>query len=378
MKIALIAPGGFDRSGSERVLPVFVSLVERLAMNHEVYVYTLYQYPEPQVFGLVGAIIRNLGYRRRPWRDPSELWHAVRVVLADHRRLRFDLIHGLWANESGLLAGLAARIGKVPGVVTAMCGEVVALPAIRYGAQLGWKGRLLVGAALRLPQVVTCESQYALRLIQPHRPDTRLLTFGPDCQRFTPPSQLPTGPPWNLLHVASLNRVKDQATLLRAFARIHRAAPQTHLDIIGTDTLQGEIQRLACDLGLADALTFHGFQTQERVVSAMQKAHLLLHSSLSEAAPLVFLEAAACRLPTVGTSVGLIADHAPDAAIAVPVGDDAALAQAALELLADEPRRRSLGECAYALTRNCNADTTARQVEALYRELIHNSIARMC
>ena len=290
--------------------------------------------------------------------------------MKEHRRARFDVIHGLWANESGLLAGLAARLGHAPGVVTAMCGELVALPAIRYGAQLGAKGRLLVRLALRLPRVVTCESHYALRLLHPHRPDARVLTFGPDCRRFTPPADLAPGPPWNLLHVAGLNRVKDQTTLLRAFARIHAAQPQTRLDIIGVDTLNGEIHALAADLGLYHAVTFHGFQTSDVVAAHMREAHLLLHSSLSEAAPLVFLEAAACRLPTVGTAVGLIADNAPGAARAVPVGDAGGLAQAALDLLADEPRRRALGQSAYAVAQKCNADLTAQRVEAIYTELV--------
>jgi glycosyltransferase involved in cell wall biosynthesis len=373
MKIALVTPGGFDRSGTERVLPVFLSLVERLAQRHEVHVYTLYQYPQPQEYRLAGAAIHNLGYAHRPWNRPGELRRALQVVLKEHRRARFDVLHGLWASESGLLAGLAARLGHAPGVVTAMCGEVVALPAIRYGAQLGPKGRLLTRLALRMPHVVTCESHYALRLLRPHRPDARVLTFGADCRRFTPPTDLPTGPPWNLLHVAGLNRVKDQATLLRAFARIHAAQPQTHLDIIGVDTLNGEIHALAADLGLCQAVTFHGFQTSDMVADRMRQAHLLLHSSLSEAAPLVFLEAAACRLPTVGTAVGLIADHAPDAALAVPVGDDESLARAALDLLAEEPRRRALGQRAYAVACKCNANVSAQQVEALYAELAQTS-----
>ena len=51
-----------------------------------------------------------------------------------------------------------------------MCGELVALPEIRYGAQLGWKGRLLVGATLRLATMVTSESEYARCLLRRRRP----------------------------------------------------------------------------------------------------------------------------------------------------------------------------------------------------------------
>src|SRR5579884_2382102 len=57
MKIALVTPGGFDRSGRERVIPVFLWLVERLSRRHEVHVYTLNQYPYPDTYPLLGATV---------------------------------------------------------------------------------------------------------------------------------------------------------------------------------------------------------------------------------------------------------------------------------------------------------------------------------
>jgi len=367
MKIGLVTPGGFDRSGTERVIPAFLWLVERLARQHEVHVYTLYQYPRPEEYRLLGAAIHNVGYPRRPGPGCRGSWHGLRALGREHRRGRFDVLHGLWATESGLLAALAGRTLRVPTVVTAMCGELVALPDIRYGAQLGWKGRLLVGSTLRLATVVTSESEYARRLLRRHRPDAQLIPFGVDCARFAPPFVAPCGPPWRLLHVASLNRVKDQRTLLRAYARIHGAEPRTRLDIVGEDTLDGEIQQLARSLLPQGAVHFHGFESSDRVAERMRQSHLLLHSSLSEAAPVVFLEAAACGLPTVGTAVGLIDDAAPDAAVAVPVGDDATLANAALALLRDDESRWQLGRRALAYAQERDADSTARQFETLYR-----------
>ena len=34
MKLALVLPGGVDRSGEYRVFPVFMALIERLARRH--------------------------------------------------------------------------------------------------------------------------------------------------------------------------------------------------------------------------------------------------------------------------------------------------------------------------------------------------------
>ncbi|MCC7354195.1 MAG: glycosyltransferase family 4 protein, partial [Anaerolineae bacterium] len=141
-------------------------------------------------------------------------------------------------------------------------------------------------------------------------------------------------------------------------------------DIIGEDTLDGEVQRLAHDLGQDDAVTFHGFRPSEVVTGFLQQSHLLLHSSRHESGPIVFLEAAACGVPAVGTAVGHFADLAPDSAVAVPVGDPAALARATLDLLHDPARRRAVGESAQAWALTHDADWTAAQFEALYARLV--------
>ena len=60
MKIALVTPGGLDRSGRERVMPALLWLVERLARNHDVKGVTLHQYPDFCRYALLGAEIVNL------------------------------------------------------------------------------------------------------------------------------------------------------------------------------------------------------------------------------------------------------------------------------------------------------------------------------
>jgi glycosyltransferase involved in cell wall biosynthesis len=184
-----------------------------------------------------------------------------------------------------------------------------------------------------------------------------------------PPAAPPPRPPWRLLHIANLNRVKDQPTLLHAFREIRTAEPDARLDIVGADTLDGEIQRLAGDLGLNPFVTFHDFQPGDVVAGMLQRSHLLLHSSRHEAGPLVFLEAAACAVPTVGTAVGHIDDLAPSAAVAVRVGDYRAMAQAALALLHDDACREALGQRALEFARAYDADWTAAQFESLYAEV---------
>jgi glycosyltransferase involved in cell wall biosynthesis len=145
---------------------------------------------------------------------------------------------------------------------------------------------------------------------------------------------------------------------------------QFHLDIIGFDTLGGAVQARAASLGLSEHVTFHGALTHDALRPMMERADLLLLTSRHDAAPMVVREAAVAGVPTVGTAVGLVEEWAPDAAVAVPVGNDAALARATHALLADETRRMLLATNAHARALAENADVTAELVLRLSHEMI--------
>jgi len=178
------------------------------------------------------------------------------------------------------------------------------------------------------------------------------------------------GPPWRLIRVASLNRVKDYPTLLRALAHLVARVPDVHLDIVGEDILGGAIQSMADGLGLRAYVTFHGGQPTERVSMLYARAHLNLVSSRHESANVTVLEAASTGLPTVGTAVGYVAELEPDGAVAVPVQEPVALAAAIERALHDRERRERLGAAARAWTIEHDVDWTARQFERLYTGLV--------
>jgi glycosyltransferase involved in cell wall biosynthesis len=102
----------------------------------------------------------------------------------------------------------------------------------------------------------------------------------------------------------------------------------------------------------------------------MGKADLLLVTSRHEAAPIVSLEAAVMGVPTVGTKVGFLADWTPEAAVAVEVGDSAALARETLALLADDARRIRIANEAQRRTMAMDSDHTAARIEEISRRLV--------
>jgi glycosyltransferase involved in cell wall biosynthesis len=225
---------------------------------------------------------------------------------------------------------------------------------------------------MRGAAAVTAASEPELRLLAEFGIAARRVPLGVDHVRDWParePAARRPGEPGRLIHVASLNRVKDQPTLLRAFSRLAPKHPALRLDMVGEDTLGGQMQRLAVALDLADRVRFHGFLTQRQLHPLMHQAHVSVISSRHEAGPMVLLEAAAVGVPTVGTAVGHIAEWAPDAAMSVPVGDSEALAAALDRILSDEPLRLRLAHAARLRALREDADNTAACFERLYREL---------
>src|SRR3954466_13979048 len=59
LKLAIVVPGGMDRSGEYRVIPVFLALIARLAGHHDVHVFVLHQEPLPATWPLLGATVHN-------------------------------------------------------------------------------------------------------------------------------------------------------------------------------------------------------------------------------------------------------------------------------------------------------------------------------
>lgn len=365
MRIALVVAGGVDRSARERVTPALLWLLERLAARHQVLVYVLRYHDRPCSYPLRGATIHDLGSPRGLARQYSSLVSAMR------RDGPFDVVHGYLALPSGLCAALAGRRLRVPSLVTFDSGEFVALPdvGVGYGLQIRARHRLAVSATARLAGRVTVCSRYQEGLAHDNGVAATVVPIGVDTDRFRPPLERIDGPPWRLLHVASLNPVKDQPTLLHAMRALASRSIDVHLDLVGEDTLTGATASLAERLGLATRVTFHGFQPTDALATMYQRAHLFVLSSRHEAANVSVLEAAASGLPAVGTFVGYLADWSPDRAIAVPPGDSTALADALARLLADAPARQKLAAAALEWTIAHDADWTARRFEELYGEL---------
>jgi glycosyltransferase involved in cell wall biosynthesis len=368
MRIGLVVTGGVDRSGRERVVPSLLWLVERLARRHDVHVFALHHYRDPCTYPLLGAVVHDGGrVHGPPGLRRIRLRRRLARAIAVHGP--FALLHAYQGMPAGLVATQAGHRLGVPVVVTLDSGELVALGDIDYGLQRRWIDRRAIDSVTRRAARVTVATAFMARMAAQARIRTDIVPIGVHAGLF-PSATRVDGPPWRLLRVASLNRVKDYPTLLQAVAHIVARGVDVHLDVVGEDTLDGSVQALARSLALEPQVTFHGFQPTDALAAFYERAHLHVVSSRHEAAGVVLLEAACAGLPTVSTAVGYAADWHPDRAVAVPVGDAIALASAVVDLLHDAARRAQLAAAARAWALEHDADWTARQFEAIYTDVV--------
>ena len=361
MRIALVVPGGVDRSGQYRVIPSILWLIERLAQRHDVHVVVPRQEPLPSSWPLLGATVHNVGSR---W------WRllGIRAIQRLHGASPLDVVHAIWARGAGEVALLGGRLCGRPVIIHVMGGELVWMPDIGFGTRRPWH-RWLVRYALGGADRVTAASGPMLELVRQIRRAATRLTLGVDLASWVPEPPRPRfqDRPARLVHVGSLTPVKDQPTLLRAVRLLKHEGVPVHVDPVGVDAWDGELQRLTNELGVADQVTFHGLLPQRETIPIVRAADLMLVTSRHEAGPVALLEAAAVGVPCVGTAVGHLVDWAPEAAVTVPPSDPAALAREIAALLADDARRIALARRAQAIAED--ADWTCERVEELYRQV---------
>lgn len=160
---------------------------------------------------------------------------------------------------------------------------------------------------------------------------------------------------------------KGPDVMVRAFAMMQDQA--AHLCLVGDGSLLQETRALAASLGVSERVHFVGAVPDASVVYRAFDAFAL--SSRTEGTPMVLLEAAMAGVPIVATAVGGVPDVLVDGGGSlVPSDDDAALARALDETLADAPR----AAISAALMRTrLSADDGDRWVDryrSLYRMLV--------
>jgi glycosyltransferase involved in cell wall biosynthesis len=174
-----------------------------------------------------------------------------------------------------------------------------------------------------------------------------------------------------LVNVSRLVPGKGHDALLRVFAAVHDRVPETALVVVGDGELRGDLERSATALGLDGAVHLTG--ARDDVPAVLAAGDLFVFTSESEGFGMAVLEAMAATLPVVAFRLPAFEEFAEDGVTAtlVPLGDEGALHDAVLDLLADPRRGRAMG-AAGRLVVDTRFDPAAvtRTFESVYRSVL--------
>lgn len=277
------------------------------------------------------------------------------------RRLRPALVHAHYATSYGLLGVLS---GGRPLIISLWGSDVFEWPhkSILHRALLRFN--------LRYANVLCATSQGLADAARPYAPGRfiEVTPFGVDLRRFD------VAPPHEGMVVGTARGLEWRYgidLLIRAFSRVDH--PDARLVILGEGPQRAIYEALVAELGLKERVEMPGWVEPAEIPRAYQRFDVFVAPSRIEAFGVAVLEAEACGLPAVVSSVGGLPEVVADqvTGYVVPPEDPAALAAALQKLLDDPEKRRRMGEAARQFVADrYRWEDTAERMEQLYRQVI--------
>lgn len=285
---------------------------------------------------------------------PATVWRVVRAI----QKMKPDVVH---AHLGGAAFGaIWSILFRKPLVVTVHTKPEKAFTKkiemlIRTALQAG-KTKLV---AVSAENEVLIKDYYSL--------DARkcgCVNNGIDLQRFSRKQH--NG--FTLINVARQDDNKNQAALIRCFAKLRANVPEAKLLLLGDGPNHEKLKKLAKELGVEDAVTFTGNVANTEDYYAV--SDLYVQTSFREAMPLSVLEAMAAGLPIISTEVGGLRDVVQDNGFLVPAGDDEAVYSAIMKFYSQNTQEKdAMSQASLRIVQGYSSERMARNYEEIYNEM---------
>lgn len=324
-------------------------------------------------FGFRSKVLRGPRIARRS-RDAADLYPNPRILTALSHERPDAVISGAFSFPS-LLAALYGRLSGAPLVIHS--------DGTSYSERnIDWIQRLSRRILVRELTVCVGNSEPAV---------ARFVELGVEPDRvFSAPHATDLAPfhavarsrnaagacsrPLTILHVGRLIPRKGVDRLLRAVAQA-RLRVALNVVLVGSGPQEGQLRRLASDLGISTSVEFRGFVDQPELPKVYAEADVFAFPTLDDPFGIVVLEAAASGLPVVaspfaGATTDLIEDGR--SGFVIHPGDTARWARALVDLAMDPTLGQRLGARGYEVTLT---RTPVRAAEG-YAEAVHSALRR--
>ncbi|MEO5602530.1 MAG: glycosyltransferase [Cyclobacteriaceae bacterium] len=330
-RLAIWIFGGVGTGDFSQGYPVLERLIQELATPFKIVVYSQ-SAPNP---GYVNSsfIIRSPGVKIK---YPPLRWLILVIIfLKDHSKKRFNGLLAFWGWPSGFIVTVLGKVLHLPNAVYVLGGDAAGISAINFG--------IFHRPFLRRIALWTYHQTHLLLAISYYQKD-QLKSFGIGRAVCVIPwgaddllykfllKELSN--PVHFIHVGHLTPVKDQTTLLKAFALINHDHP-SELRMFGGDFLNGTMKQLCNELGIQNSVQFLNMVPYQEMPKHYQWADLMMHTSLSEGQSMALTEAAASGVLLTGTRVGLLYDLTDHCGITVDTGDYRTLAKKIIDIISN-------------------------------------------
>jgi glycosyltransferase involved in cell wall biosynthesis len=303
--------------------------------------------------------------------DYFRLVRVVRMVLAIIRPYKMDLLHthGYFADIAGCIA---SRITGLPHIATSH-GFITTEKKLRLYNHIDC-------LALRFGKKIIAVSDGIRRdLIRTGIRPERITTIPNAVGACAPAGE--SGRIRRLLGIGEGERVagyagrlsveKGLVYLIEAVGILKGRGERFRLLIVGDGPERGSLEEMTRAKGVADMVTFAGFQAD--VEEWLGSMDIFVLPSLTEGTPMALLEAMSAGLPVLATAVGgvpLVVEDGVNGLLAAP-GDPQKLSEGLSLLLHDPSLRKKLGRAALDFTiGHCDIIDWRERIEHEYASLL--------
>lgn len=194
------------------------------------------------------------------------------------------------------------------------------------------------------------------------------LNFKP-LAKIPPKSRFPL-----LVSLGRLTKMKRVSDTLQAFRLLHKSFPLIKLVIIGRGKKEysAGLKKLCRDMAIDDRVSFVGYISEKKKRAFLQKAWVLVSSSLKEGWGLNVIEAAACGTPAVAYKVPGLVDSIKNrqTGLLCNKNNEVHLAKNIRKLLINPRLRRQYAKNALVYSHNFDWDKTANQELEILEKII--------
>lgn len=298
--------------------------------------------------------------------------HRAFQLAAQIRRREIHVVHTQGPASLDLIAGLAAKLARVPFVVTrpVMIEDMTTYPA--------WRLRLYRAVdriGLSLATVVVAISEQGLRRLVASNlalgRKLQLVRNGVALDRFLAVARARRLQESFVVGMtAQLTAQKAWPDFLAVINELHRRGIPARGLVVGGGPLQTELQAMARAMGLCEVVEFTGYQ--EDVAPALARMDIFLFTSSWEGLSVAVIEAMASGLPVVATDVAAIREQVEEGQNGAvrAFGDIKSLTEACEALWRAPAERRRQGENSAArAARLFSEDRMVAEYAEIYRSL---------